>query len=244
MILYPAIDLKNGKCVRLLRGDMKTAKIFNQDPSAQAKSFETAGSQWLHIVDLNGAIAGRPVNIDVILKILKTVSIPIQLGGGIRDRAMVEMWLEKGIARIILGTTAVRNPSLVRDVCRAHPNQIVIGIDARDGNAAIEGWVESAHIDAIELALRFEDVGAAAIIYTDISRDGAMLGPNINATLSVAKAVKIPVILSGGVSSMDDLQHIKRVAGSYLNGVISGRAIYDGRIDLAAAIAALDADPC
>ena len=244
MIFYPAIDLKNGECVRLLRGDMGAATVFNADPAAQAKSFETLGSQWLHVVDLNGAVAGSPGNTDAVAGILQAISIPVELGGGIRNRETVEMWLENGIARVILGTAAVRDPEFVRDACRAHPGQVAIGIDSRNGDAAIEGWIETAKISAMDLALRFEDAGVATIIYTDISRDGAMQGPNIDATLDIAEAVKIPVILSGGISSMEDLRQIKITAGSRLDGVISGRAIYDGRIDVSAAIALLAEAAC
>ena len=244
MIFYPAIDLKNGECVRLLRGDMGAATVFNADPAAQAKSFETLGSQWLHVVDLNGAVAGSPGNTDAVAGILQAISIPVELGGGIRNRETVEMWLENGIARVILGTAAVRDPEFVRDACRAHPGQVAIGIDSRNGDAAIEGWIETSKISAMDLALRFEDAGVATIIYTDISRDGAMQGPNIDATLDIAEAVKIPVILSGGISSMEDLRQIKITAGSRLDGVISGRAIYDGRIDVSAAIALLSEAAC
>ena len=244
MIFYPAIDLKNGECVRLLRGDMGAATVFNADPAAQAKSFETLGSQWLHVVDLNGAVAGSPGNTDAVAGILQAISIPVELGGGIRNRETVEMWLENGIARVILGTAAVRDPEFVRDACRAHPGQVAIGIDSRNGDAAIEGWIETSKISAMDLALRFEDAGVATIIYTDISRDGAMQGPNIDATLDIAEAVKIPVIPSGGISSMEDLRQIKITAGSRLDGVISGRAIYDGRIDVSAAIALLSEAAC
>ena len=236
MIFYPAIDLKDGKCVRLLHGKLREVTVFNEDPSAQAKSFEKLGSQWIHIVDLNGAFSGYPVNADAVTKILKSISIPIELGGGIRDRETAEMWLDRGVARIILGTSAVRDPEFVREACRAYPGQVAIGIDAREGKAAIEGWIETAQIRAIDLAREFENAGAAAIIYTDIARDGAMKGPNIESTIVIAEAVKIPVILSGGISSMDDLHRIKKIAGPILDGVISGRAIYDGRIDVTAAV--------
>ncbi len=244
MIFYPAIDLKDGECVRLLRGNMEEATVFNGDPVRQAKIFEAHGSEWLHIVDLNGAFLGHPVNADAIARILKAVSIPIELGGGIRDRETVEMWLNKGVARVILGTAAVRDPGFVREVCRAYPGHVAIGIDARNGEAAIEGWARTAKIKPIDLALKFENAGAAAIIYTDIGRDGAMEGPNLDATLAIAEAVKIPVILSGGISSMDDLKRIRKSAGSSLSGVISGRAIYDGRIDIALAIQLLAANSC
>ena len=244
MIFYPAIDLKDGECVRLLRGDMEAATVYNQNPAGQAKSFEALGSQWLHIVDLNGAILGHPVNAIVIKEILKSVSIPIELGGGIRNRKTVEMWLENGIARIILGTAAVQDPSFIREVCRAYPGQVAIGIDAKDGKVAVEGWIKRTQVNAIDLALKYENTGAAALIYTDIARDGAMQGPNIDTTLAIAEAVKIPVILSGGISSMDDLRLVKKSSGTLLDGLIIGRAIYDGRIDVLEAIKYLAMDSC
>ena len=239
MIFFPAIDLKDGHCVRLLRGEMDAATVFNDNPAGQALTFESAGCKWLHLVDLNGAFEGRPVNGSAVDAILRSISIPVELGGGIRDRETIAMWLEKGIARVILGTAAVRDPSLVRDVCRAYPNQVALGIDAKDGFVAVEGWAETAAITALDLARQFEDAGAAAVIYTDIARDGAMQGPNIDATLDLADSVSIPVILSGGVSSIDDLATIKTAAGDRLEGVISGRAVYDGHIDVAEATALL-----
>ena len=239
MIFFPAIDLKDGHCVRLLRGEMDAATVFNDNPAGQALTFESAGCKWLHLVDLNGAFEGRPVNGSAVDAILRSISIPVELGGGIRDRETIAMWLEKGIARVILGTAAVRDPSLVRDVCRAYPNQVALGIDAKDGFVAVEGWAETAAITALDLARQFEDAGAAAVIYTDIARDGAMQGPNIDATLDLADSVSIPVILSGGVSSIDDLATIKMAAGDRLEGVISGRAVYDGQIDVAEATALL-----
>jgi len=239
MIFFPAIDLKDGHCVRLLRGEMDAATVFNDNPAGQALTFESAGCKWLHLVDLNGAFEGRPVNGSAVDAILQSISIPVELGGGIRDRKTIAMWLEKGIARVILGTAAVRDPSLVRDVCRAYPNQVALGIDAKDGFVAVEGWAETAAITALDLARQFEDAGAAAVIYTDIARDGAMQGPNIDATLDLADSVSIPVILSGGVSSIDDLATIKTAAGDRLEGVISGRAVYDGHIDVAEATALL-----
>jgi len=239
MIFFPAIDLKDGHCVRLLRGEMDAATVFNDNPAGQALTFESAGCKWLHLVDLNGAFEGRPVNGSAVDAILQSISIPVELGGGIRDRKTIAMWLEKGIARVILGTAAVRDPSLVRDVCRAYPNQVALGIDAKDGFVAVEGWAETAAITALDLARQFEDAGAAAVIYTDIARDGAMQGPNIDATLDLADSVSIPVILSGGVSSIDDLATIKMAAGDRLEGVISGRAVYDGQIDVAEATALL-----
>ncbi|MEA4836781.1 MAG: 1-(5-phosphoribosyl)-5-[(5-phosphoribosylamino)methylideneamino]imidazole-4-carboxamide isomerase [Rhodospirillaceae bacterium] len=239
MILYPAIDLKNGACVRLVKGDMDQATVFNTDPAAQAKSFADAGCAWIHIVDLDGAFAGRPVNADAVTAILKAVSVPVQLGGGIRDKAGIEAWLERGVARVILGTAALKDPALVRDACRDFPGRIAVGIDARGGRVAVEGWAETSDITALDLARRFEDAGVAAIIHTDIDRDGLMQGPNIAATATLAEALSVPVIVSGGVSSLDDLAAIKARAASGIAGVISGRALYDGRIDLAAALALL-----
>jgi len=234
MILYPAIDLKDGRCVRLVRGEMSAATVFNDDPAAQARAFESAGCRWLHIVDLNGAFRGRPENASAVEAILSAISIPAQLGGGIRDMATIEAWLSKGLARIILGTAAVRDPELVRAAARRFPGRIVVGIDARGGMVAVEGWAETTDIDATDLAKRFEDAGVAAIVYTDINRDGAMKGPNVDATAALARAVSIPVIASGGVSSIEDLRALK-AAGRMLDGVISGRALYDGRIDPAEA---------
>ena len=235
MIFYPAIDLKDGECVRLLRGNMEAATVFNNDPAAQAKSFEALGCKWLHLVDLNGAFLGRPVNTRAVDKILNEISIPVELGGGIRDRDTIEMWLDKGVSRVILGTTAVRDPNFVCEVCRAYPGKVAVGIDARNDGVAVEGWATATNITAQNLALKFEDVGVAALVYTDISRDGAMAGPNIEATMKLAEAVNIPVILSGGVSSMDDLKEVKRVGGANLDGLICGRAVYDGLIDVAEA---------
>jgi len=239
MIFFPAIDLKDGHCVRLLRGEMDAATVFNDNPASQAVKFESEGCKWLHLVDLNGAFEGRPVNGSAVDAILQAISIPVELGGGIRDRETIAMWLDKGVARIILGTVAVRDPVLVRDACRAYPSQVALGIDAKDGYVAVEGWAETAEITALDLARQFEDAGAAALIYTDIARDGAMQGPNIDATLALADAVSIPVILSGGVSSIADLVAVKEAAGGRLEGVISGRAVYDGYIDVAAATALL-----
>ncbi len=241
MIFFPAIDLKDGQCVRLLRGDMDQATVFSDDPAAQARAFESQGSKWLHLVDLNGAFEGRPVNGATVEAILAAIAIPVELGGGIRDRKTIAFWLKKGVERVILGTIAVRDPDLVRDACAAHPGRVALGIDARDGRVAVEGWAETAAISALDLARRYEDAGAAALIYTDISRDGAMQGPNIDATVALAEAVDIPVILSGGVSSMDDLRAVKAAAADKLEGVISGRAVYDGRIDVADAAALLGA---
>jgi len=240
MILYPAIDLKDGQCVRLLRGEMDSATVFGDDPAAQAARFADAGCRWLHIVDLNGAFAGRPVNAAAVEAVLARVEVPVQLGGGIRDRATIETWLDKGLARVILGTAAVRDPALVRDAARAHPGRIAVGIDARGGRVAVEGWAETTETEATDLARRFEDAGVAAIVYTDIDRDGVMQGPNIAATAALARAVSIPVIASGGVSSLADLVAL-RDCGAPLDGAISGRALYDGRIDPGAAQRLLDA---
>ncbi|MEL6128244.1 MAG: 1-(5-phosphoribosyl)-5-[(5-phosphoribosylamino)methylideneamino]imidazole-4-carboxamide isomerase [Pseudomonadota bacterium] len=240
MILYPAIDLKDGACVRLYKGEMSEATVFNDNPAAQAEAFVAQGAEWLHLVDLNGAFAGAPVNGAAVEAILAALSIPVQLGGGIRDMTTIEMWLDKGLARVILGTVAVRDPDLVREAARHFPGHIAVGIDARDGRVAVEGWAETTDITAEDLARRFEDAGVAAIIYTDIDRDGAMQGPNVEATAALARAVSIPVIASGGVSSMDDLKRLKET-GAPLNGAISGRALYDGAIDLAEAMALLKA---
>lgn len=237
MILYPAIDLKDGQCVRLLRGEMAMATIFGDDPAAQALKFQAAGCQWLHLVDLNGAFAGTPVNSAAVEAILKRISVPAQLGGGIRDMATIAMWLEKGLARVILGTVAVENPALVREAARAFPGQVAVGIDARAGFVATKGWATETTIQATDLARSYEDAGVAAVIYTDIDRDGAMGGPNIEATAALAAAVAIPVIASGGVASMTDLIALRDTG--LIAGAISGRALYDGTIDLAAAIQAL-----
>ncbi|HRW15591.1 1-(5-phosphoribosyl)-5-[(5-phosphoribosylamino)methylideneamino]imidazole-4-carboxamide isomerase [Amaricoccus sp.] len=240
MILYPAIDLKDGKCVRLLRGDMTQATVFGEDPAAQARAFAAAGCHWLHLVDLDGAFAGRPVNAEAVAAILGAVDIPVQLGGGIRDRQTLEGWLEKGIARVILGTAALRDPDLLRSAARAHPGRIALGIDARGGRVAVEGWAETTATTAVDLARRFEDAGLAALVYTDIERDGAMQGPNIAATAALAAAVAIPVIASGGVSSLADLEALRDIP-TPLDGAITGRALYEGRIDLASAVASLAA---
>ena len=237
MILYPAIDLKDGQCVRLLRGEMSAATVFGDDPAAQAKSFAEAGCEWLHLVDLNGAFAGRPVNDDAVRAILAAVEVPVQLGGGIRDRATIEAWLEAGVARVILGTVAVEQPDLVREAARAHPGRIAVGLDARGGRVATRGWAEETEMEVSDLARAFEHAGIAALVYTDIDRDGAMAGPNVAATAALARAVSVPVIASGGVSSLEDLVAL-RDAGP-IAGAISGRALYDGALDLAEALAAL-----
>lgn len=237
MILYPAIDLKDGNCVRLLHGEMEAATVFGTDPAAQARAFQDAGAEWLHLVDLNGAFAGRPVNGAAVEAILAAIDIPAQLGGGIRDMATIEGWLDKGLSRVILGTVAVENPDLVRQAAAAFPGRIAVGIDARGGRVATRGWATETEVMATDLARRFEDAGVAAIIYTDIDRDGAMQGPNIAATEALARAVSIPVIASGGVSSLDDL---RALAGTQvIAGAISGRALYDGAIDLGQALSLL-----
>ncbi|AUQ98361.1 1-(5-phosphoribosyl)-5-[(5-phosphoribosylamino)methylideneamino]imidazole-4-carboxamide isomerase [Phaeobacter inhibens] len=235
MILYPAIDLKDGQAVRLLHGDMEKTTVFNDDPAAQALEFVEAGCDWLHLVDLNGAFAGEPVNAAPVEEILKRCKVPTQLGGGIRDMATIERWIDKGLARVILGTVAVENPDLVREAARAFPGKVAVGIDARNGRVATKGWAEETDVMVTDLAKSFEDAGVAAIIYTDILRDGAMKGPNVEATAALAHAVSIPVIASGGVSSLADLQALKS-CGAPLNGAISGRALYDGAIDLGEAL--------
>lgn len=240
MILYPAIDLKDGKCVRLYKGEMEQATVFNDNPAAQALAFVEAGCEWLHLVDLNGAFAGEPVNGSAVDVILEQTKVPAQLGGGVRDMATIERWLNKGLARVILGTVAVENPDLVRQAARAFPGHVAIGLDARNGMVATRGWAEETDIEVTDLARRFEDVGVAALIYTDINRDGAMQGPNVDATAALARAVSIPVIASGGVSSLDDLRALK-ATGAPLNGAISGRALYDGAIDLKEALDLLKA---
>jgi phosphoribosylformimino-5-aminoimidazole carboxamide ribotide isomerase len=237
MILYPAIDLKDGQCVRLLRGAMSEATVFSDDPAAQALKFEGAGCEWLHLVDLNGAFAGQPVNAAAVEAILKAVQVPAQLGGGIRDMATIAMWLEKGLARVILGTVAVDNPDLVRQAARSFPGQVAVGIDARKGRVATKGWATETEVMATDLARSFQDAGVAALIYTDIDRDGAMQGPNIEATVALARAVTIPVIASGGVSRMADLLALRDTG--VIAGAISGRALYDGAIDLRLALTAL-----
>jgi len=239
MILFPAIDLKDGQCVRLVQGDMDRATVFSDTPAEQAKVFETQGFEWLHLVDLNGAFEGKPVNGAAVEDILKTVSLPTQLGGGIRSLAQIEAWLDKGIARVILGTAALRDPDLVKEACKKWPGKIAVGIDAKDGFVAVEGWAEVSDIQALDLAKRFEDAGVAAIIYTDIARDGAMQGMNVEGTAHLANSVGIPVIASGGVTNLDDLTALKKVNAPGIIGVISGRAIYDGRLDPAEALALL-----
>jgi phosphoribosylformimino-5-aminoimidazole carboxamide ribotide isomerase len=237
VILFPAIDLKDGKCVRLKQGDMRAATIFNPDPADQAQAFEQQGFSYLHVVDLDGAFAGEPINGGAVESILEAITIPAQLGGGIRDMATIDMWLGKGIARVILGTVAVRNPALVRQACKAHPGRVAVGIDAKGGKVAVEGWAQSSQITAVELAQRFEDAGVAAIIYTDIERDGILKGLNLQATSELARATHIPVIASGGLASLADIEALLRPENASLAGAITGRALYDGRLDAKAALA-------
>lgn len=239
MILFPAIDLKDGKCVRLLRGEMASATVFNDDPAAQALSFQALGFSWLHIVDLDGAVEGVAKNASAVREILKRATLPVQLGGGIRDRSAIDRWLDAGVKRVILGTVAVKQPELVREAAHAHPGRIAVGIDAKAGRVAVEGWGEVTDQSARDLARRFEDAGVAALIYTDIARDGTGLGLNIEETAAIAEAVSVPVIASGGVGSLDDLRALKDRAHSNIAGVICGRALYDGQVDAAAALALL-----
>ncbi len=241
MILFPAIDLKDGQCVRLKLGEMSQATVFNDDPAAQARTFQDQGFQYLHIVDLNGAFAGKPANAPAVEAILKAIDIPAQLGGGIRDLATIETWLDKGIRRVILGTIAVRDPGLVREACARFPGHVAVGIDARGGKVAVEGWAETSELTAIDLARRFEDAGVAAIIYTDIDRDGVLKGLNLPSTAELARATQIPVIASGGLASMADIEALTRPEYRILEGAISGRALYDGRIDAAQALRVLAA---
>ena len=237
MIIFPAIDVKDGQCVRLRQGDLAQSTVFNNDAAAQARSFESAGFRWLHVVDLNGAVAGSSINASAVRSVLAAIKIPVQLGGGIRDLAAIETWLSAGISRVILGTVAVRNPVLVRDAAQQFPGRIAVGIDARDGIVAVDGWTTVAGIAATELARRYEGAGISAIIFTDIARDGMLQGVNVDATAAIASAVAIPVIASGGVSSVDDIRQLK-LSGAPIAGVIIGRALYDGRIDPADALTA------
>jgi phosphoribosylformimino-5-aminoimidazole carboxamide ribotide isomerase len=239
MILYPAIDLKDGQAVRLMQGEMDRATVFNADPAAQARAFAEAGSEWLHLVDLNGAFAGAPVNGAAVEAILAAVEIPVQLGGGIRSMETIETWLGKGVARVILGTVAVENPGLVREAAAAFPGRVAVGLDARGGRVATKGWAEQTDLEVTDLARSFEDAGVAAIVYTDIERDGVMGGPNVDATAALARATSLPVIASGGVSSLADLTALRDTG--VIAGAISGRALYDGALDLRAALAALAA---
>ena len=241
MILYPAIDLKGGQCVRLKLGDMAQATVFNDDPAAQATTFERQGFSYLHVVDLDGAFAGKPMNADAVDRILAAVRMPVQLGGGIRDRHTLEAWLGKGVARAIIGTAAVRDPAFVKEASRKNSGKVAVGIDARDGFVAVEGWAERSELSAAELGRRFEDAGVAAIIYTDIARDGVLAGLNIEATLALAEAVAIPVIASGGLASLDDVRRLLQPDCAGLDGAITGRALYDGRLDAAEALALIRA---
>jgi len=239
VILFPAIDLKNGQCVRLKQGDMDQATVFNDDPAAQAAAFEQQGFQWLHVVDLDGAFAGKPMNAAAVEAILARVAFPVQLGGGIRDMATVEGWLKKGVRRVIIGTAAVRDPGFVREAAKAFPGQVAVGIDARDGYVAVEGWAETSALAADDLGRRFEDAGVAAIVYTDIARDGMLQGINWDGTIGLANALTIPVIASGGLASMADIERLCAPDAAILEGAITGRALYDGRIDPATALARL-----
>jgi phosphoribosylformimino-5-aminoimidazole carboxamide ribotide isomerase len=236
VILFPAIDLKNGLAVRLEQGDMARATVFNRDPAEQARIFAAQGFQYLHLVDLDGAFAGRPMNAAAVERILAAVQIPVQLGGGIRDRATIEAWLGKGVTRVIIGTAAVRNPALVKEAAGAFPGRIVVGLDARDGKVAVDGWAATSELSAFELARRFEDAGVAAIVYTDVARDGMLKGLNLDATIALADAVSIPVIASGGFASIDDVRALLAARAQKLAGAIVGRALYDGRLDAAEAL--------
>jgi phosphoribosylformimino-5-aminoimidazole carboxamide ribotide isomerase len=242
VILFPAIDLKDGQCVRLKLGDMATSTVYKEDPASQAKAFESQGFEWLHVVDLNGAFKGESVNGEAVDAILKATKNPVQLGGGIRTLAHIESWLDRGLARVILGTVAVRDPDLVRQACKAFPGKIAVGIDAKGGKVAVEGWAEASSLGVIELAQKFEGAGVAAIIYTDIDRDGVLTGINWDATIDLAEAVSIPVIASGGLASIADIVRMTMPDAQRLEGAISGRALYDGRIDPAEALAILKAD--
>ena len=240
MILYPAIDLKDGACVRLLRGDMTAVTVYNQDPAEQARQFAQSGFTWLHLVDLNGAVEGKPVNAKAVEAIIATTRLPIQLGGGIRSIATVEDWLSRGVERVVLGTAAVRNPSLVKEACAKFPGRVAVSIDSREGLVAVEGWRETSTMRTLDLALDMEQAGVAAIVFTDINRDGAMGGINLEATVDLAFALTTPVIASGGVSSIEDIAAVKKEESSGIAGVICGRALYDGRVDPAAALAIMN----
>jgi phosphoribosylformimino-5-aminoimidazole carboxamide ribotide isomerase len=237
VILFPAIDLKEGACVRLQQGDMARATVFNRDPAAQARAFEQQGFEYLHVVDLDGAFAGKPMNAQAVDAILHAINIPLQLGGGVRELRTVEGWLSKGVSRVIIGTAAVRDPDFVRAAAKQYPGQIAVGLDARDGKVAVEGWAETSQLSALDIARRFEDAGVAAIIYTDIARDGLLKGLNLDATIQLAEAVSIPVIASGGLGSIDDVKALLAPRAKKLAGAIAGRALYDGRLDPAEALA-------
>jgi phosphoribosylformimino-5-aminoimidazole carboxamide ribotide isomerase len=239
VILFPAIDLKNGEAVRLQQGDMARATVFNRDPAAQARAFEQQGFEYLHVVDLDGAFAGKPMNAAAVERILAAVKVPVQLGGGIRDRAMIDAWLGRGVTRVIIGTAAVRDPALVIDAARSHPGRIAVGLDARDGMVAIEGWAKTSALAAVDIARRFEDAGVAAVIYTDVNRDGMLEGLNLDATIALADKTSVPVIASGGLASLADVRALLAPRAQKLAGAIAGRALYDGRLDAAAALALL-----
>jgi phosphoribosylformimino-5-aminoimidazole carboxamide ribotide isomerase len=241
VILFPAIDLKEGLAVRLEQGDMARATVFHRDPAAQARAFEAQGFEYLHIVDLDGAFAGKPVNAAAVDRILESVSIPVQLGGGIRSTATVEGWLDKGVTRVIIGTAAVRDPALVKEAARKFPGKIAVGLDAREGKVAVEGWAETSELSVLDIARRFEDAGVAAIVYTDIARDGLLKGLNLDATIALADAISIPVIASGGLASIDDIKALLAPRAKKLAGAIAGRALYDGRLDAAEALALIRA---
>jgi phosphoribosylformimino-5-aminoimidazole carboxamide ribotide isomerase len=241
MILFPAIDLKDGLAVRLQQGDRARATIFHRDPAVQARAFEVQGFEYLHIVDLDGAFAGKPVNAGAVDRILETVGLPLQLGGGVRDTATVEAWLDKGVNRVIIGTAAVRDPPFVKQAARDFPGRVAVGLDARDGKVAVEGWAETSELTALEIARRFEDAGVAAIIYTDIARDGMLQGLNLDATIALAEAISIPVIASGGLASIEDIKAMLEPRAAKLQGAIAGRALYDGRLDAAEALALIRA---
>ncbi len=237
MILFPAIDLKQGQAVRLRRGEMASATVFNEDPVAQAEAFVAAGFRWLHVVDLDGAFAGRSENRETVEAILAAVEVPMQLGGGIRDLAGIEGWLVAGLRRVILGTSAVKDPDLVRAACKAFPGRVAVGLDARAGKVAVEGWAQASEVQALDLAQKFEDAGVAAIIYTDIDRDGMLAGLNVEATVALSRAVSIPVIASGGLAGIEDLRRLMAAGEPGIEGAICGRALYDGRLDAAEALA-------
>mgnify|MGYP001600435692 CR=1 FL=1 len=236
MIIFPAIDLKDGNCVRLEKGEMNRATVFNDNPAAQGMKFESQGFKWIHIVDLNGAFEGKPVNIDHVKEIIRSVKIPLQLGGGIRDIATIENWLDAGVTRVILGTIALRNPEIVIEACKKFPGKIVVGVDGKGGKVAVEGWAETSEISVIDLAKKFEDAGVAAILYTDVARDGMLQGVDLFGTKTLAEAVDIPVIASGGVAGIEDIKAIKAIENSGVCGVVVGRALYDGRINIEEAL--------